>query len=77
MATEVGILRTRLSFETTGQTSLTDLQRDLRGIRSEMNNFRAGGRQYRTSLQGMRQESDILTRRLEVQQKRVEELKRR
>src|SRR5690625_4174027 len=42
-----------------------------------MNNFRSSGRAYRTSVKGMRQESDILSRRLEVQRERVAELKRR
>lgn len=77
MAKDVGSLRTRLSFEKTGDSNLTDLQRDLKGIRSEMNNFRASSRAYRTSLKGMREESDILTRRLQVQRERVAELKRR
>lgn len=77
MAKDVGNLRTRLSFEKTGESNLTELRRDLRGIQSEMNNFRASSRAYRTSIKGMRQESDILTRRLQVQRERVAELKRR
>jgi len=77
MVKDVGNLRTRLSFEKTGESNLTELRRDLRGIQSEMNNFRASSRAYRTSIKGMRQESDILTRRLQVQRERVAELKRR
>ena len=75
--TEIGNLKTKLSFEQTGDSNLTDLSRDLKGIRSEMNNFRSSSRAYRTSVKGMRQESDILTRRLDVQRERVAELKRR
>src|SRR5699024_6737209 len=77
MATEIGNLRTKLSFEKTGDSNLTELTRDLKGIRSEMNNFRASGRAYRTSMKGMKDESDILSRRLQVQRERVQELARR
>ena len=77
MAKEIGNLRTRLSFDKTGESNLTDLKRDLKGVRSEMNVFRSGSREYRTSLKGMRQESDILTRRLKVQEEQVSELRRR
>lgn len=77
MTKEIGSLRTRLSFEKTGESDITSLTRDLKGVRSEMNNFRASSREYRTSMKGMHQESDILTRRLKVQKEEVSELKRR
>ncbi len=77
MAQEIGNLRTKLSFDKTGDSNLTDLTRDLKGVRSEMNNFRASGRAYRTSVKGMKEESDILSRRLQVQRERVAELARR
>lgn len=77
MATEIGNLRTKLSFDKTGDSNLTELTRDLKGVRSEMNNFRATGRAYRTSVKGMKEESDILSRRLQVQRERVAELARR
>ncbi len=77
MTREIGNLRTRLSFEKTGDSNITDLKRDLKGVRSEMNNFRSSGRDYRTSMKGMRQESDILSRRLKVQRETVAELGRR
>lgn len=77
MAEEIGNLRTRLSFESTGESNLTDLKRDLRGVKSEMNNFRSTSRAYRTSTKGMKRESGILTSQLKVQEERVRELRRR
>lgn len=79
MATkDIGNLRTRLSWEDDGANrSLADFRRDLRGLRSEMNAARSGGREYTNSLKGMRQQSDILTRRLRTQEEQVRELHRR
>lgn len=75
---DIGTLRTRLSFEGDDvNKSLEGFRRDLRGLRSEMNLARSKGREYTQSLKGMREQSDILTRRLQVQQERVRELRRR
>src|SRR5699024_3451842 len=52
-------------------------RRDLRGLRSEMNAARSGGREYTNSLKGMRQQSDVLTRRLKTQKEQLRELRRR
>lgn len=69
---DIGTLRTRLSFEGDDvNKSLEGFRRDLRGLRSEMNLARSRGREYTQSLKGMREQSDILTRRLQVQQERV------
>lgn len=79
MATkDIGNLRTRLSWEDDGANrSLEGFKRDLRGLRSEMNAAKSGGREYTNSLKGMRQQSDILTRRFKTQEKQVEELRNR
>lgn len=79
MATrEVGNLRTKLSWEDDGaHRSLEGFKRDLRGLRSEMKVARSGGREYTQSLRGMREQSDILTRRLRTQREQVQELRRR
>ena len=79
MATkDIGSLRTRLSWEDEGASrSLEGFRRDLKGLRSEMNLARSGGQEYTKSLKGMREQSDILTRRLKTQEERVRELKRR
>lgn len=75
---DIGTLRTRLSFESDDvNKSLEGFRRDLKGLRSEMNLVRSKGREYTQSLKGMREQSDILSRRLQVQQERVRELKRR
>lgn len=79
MATrDIGNLRTRLSWEDEGANrSLEGFRRDLKGLRSEMNLARSGGREYTKSLKGMREQSDILTRKLKTQGERVKELKHR
>lgn len=75
---EVGNLRTRLSWEGEGaQKSLQGFSRDLRGLRSEMNETRSRGRAYTQSLEGMRKQQDILNRTVKTQQERVRELRRR
>ena len=74
MAADIGTLRTRLSFEKDNNAGLEGLKRDLRGLRSEVNVFRASSSQFRTSMKGMRQESDIMTRTLATQRTRVSEL---
>ena len=79
MATkDIGNLRTRLSWEDEGASrSLEGFRRDLKGLRSELNLVNSHGKKYTSSLKGMREQSDILTRRLQTQQERVRELKRR
>ena len=79
MATkDIGNLRTRLSWEDDGANrSLEGFRRDLKGLRSEMNLARSKGREYTQSLKGMREQSDVLSRRLKTQQERVRELKKR
>ncbi|QGH35130.1 phage tail tape measure protein [Gracilibacillus salitolerans] len=79
MATrDVGNLRTRLSWEDEGATrSLKGFEKDLKGLRSEMNLARSGGKEYTNSLKGLRQQSDILTRRFRTQEERVKELRKR
>ncbi|ONK21231.1 phage tail tape measure protein [Bacillus sp. VT-16-64] len=79
MATkDIGNLRTRLSWEDEGANkSLEGFRRDLKGLRSEMNAARSKGREYTQSLKGMREQSDILSRRLKTQQERVQELRKR
>ncbi|ARK32127.1 phage tail tape measure protein [Halalkalibacter krulwichiae] len=75
---DVGTLRTRLSWEDEGSArGLKGFKDDLKGLRSEMNAARSGGREYTQSLRGMREQSDILTRRLDVQRRQVQELRRR
>ncbi|WP_078428762.1 phage tail tape measure protein [Alkalihalobacterium alkalinitrilicum] len=75
---DVGTLRTRLSWEDEGSTrGLKGFKDDLKGLRSEMNAARSQGREYTTSLRGLREQSDILTRRLSVQKREVTELRRR
>lgn len=79
MATkDIGNLRTRLSWEDEGANrSLEGFRRDLKGLRSEMNLAKSHGKDYTKSLKGMREQSDILSRRLKTQQERVKELKKR
>src|SRR5690625_830984 len=79
MATkDIGNLRTRLSFEDDGANkSLEGFRRDLRGLRSEMNVSKSAGRDYSNSLKGMREQSDILSRRFKTQQEHVKELRNR
>ncbi|MDY7044034.1 phage tail tape measure protein [Virgibacillus sp. M23] len=75
---EVGNLRTRLSWEDDGASrALTGFRQDLKGLRSEMNAARSGGKEYTNSLKGLRQQSDILTRRFKTQQLQVKELGKR
>lgn len=75
---DIGQLRTRLSWEDEGANkSLEGFRRDLKGLRSEMTLARSKGREYTQSMKGMREQSDILSRRLKTQQERVRELKRR
>lgn len=75
---DIGSLRTRLSWEDEGSTrSLKGFKDDLRSLRSEMNAAKSGGKEYTTSLKGLRQQSDILSRTLKTQQERVKELKHR
>lgn len=75
---DIGTLRTRLSFESDDvNRSLENFRRDLKGLRSEMNLLRSKGKEYTSSLKGMREQADILTRRLQVQQEKVKELKKR
>lgn len=75
---DIGNLRTRLSWEDEGANrSLEGFRRDLKGLRSEMNLARSHGQKYTKSLKGMREQSDILTRRLKTQEERVRELKHR
>ncbi|WP_212925329.1 phage tail tape measure protein [Oceanobacillus sp. J11TS1] len=71
-------MRTRLSWEDDGANrSLEGFKRDLKGLRSEMRLAQSGGKDYTNSLKGMREQSDILTRRFKTQQEQVRELKRR
>ena len=79
MATkDIGNLRTRLSWEDEGANkSLEGFRRDLRGLRSEMNLAKSHGRDYTRSLKGMREQSDILSRRFKTQEERVKELRKR
>src|SRR5699024_973425 len=75
---EIGNLRTRLSWEDDGANrSLEGFKRDLRGLRSEMNLAKSGGKEYTNSLKGMRDVSDVLTRRFKTQKEQARELKRR
>lgn len=75
---DIGQLRTRLSWEDEGANkSLESFRRDLKGLRSEMNLARSKGREYAQSMKGMREQSDILSRRFKTQQERVRELKKR
>ncbi|WP_225221007.1 phage tail tape measure protein [Bacillus norwichensis] len=75
---DIGQLRTRLSWEDEGANkSLEGFRRDLKGLRSEMNLARSKGREYAQSMKGMREQSDILSRRFKTQQERVRELKKR
>src|SRR5699024_4625927 len=75
---EVGNLRTRLSWEDQGaQRSLQGFNRDLRSLKSEMNETRSRGQAYTRSLEGLRRQQDILNRSTRTQQERVRELRRR
>lgn len=75
---EIGNLRTRLSWEDDGANrSLEGFKRDLRGLRSEMSLAKSGGKEYTNSLKGMRDQSDVLTRRFKTQKEQARELKRR
>lgn len=75
---DIGTLRTRLSWEDDGANkSLEGFRRDLKGLRSEMNLAKSGGKEYASSLKGMQQQSDILSRRFKTQEERVKELRKR
>lgn len=74
---DVGNLRTRLSFENNGKTSLEGFRRDLKGLRSEMNLAKSSGKDFSNSLKGMKSQSDILTRTLKTQEERIKELRHR
>ena len=79
MATkDIGTLRTRLSWEDDGnKAGMEGLKRDLKGLRSEMNLARSGGKDYTNSLKGMREQSNILTRQFKTQETQVKELRKR
>ena len=75
---DIGNLRTRLSWEDEGANrSLEGFRRDLKGLRSEMRLAKSHGQDYTRSLKGMREQSDILTRRFKTQEERVKELRKR
>lgn len=75
---DIGALRTRLSWEDEGANQgLEGFKRDLRGLRSEMALAKSGGRDYTNSLKGMKEQSDILTRKFQTQQAKVKELTQR
>ncbi len=75
---DIGTLRTRLSWEDeNANKSLEGFKRDLKGLRSEMNLAKSGGKDYTNSLKGMRSQSDILSRRFKTQQQQVKELRSR
>lgn len=75
---DIGQLRTRLSWEDEGANkSLEGFRRDLKGLRSEMNLAKSHGKDYTNSLKGMREQSDILSRRFQTQEERVKELRKR
>lgn len=75
---DIGNLRTRLSWEDDGANrSLEGFKRDLKGLRSEMSLAKSGGKEYTNSLKGMRDQSDVLTRRFKTQKEQARELKRR
>jgi phage-related minor tail protein len=75
---EVGTLRTKLSWEDDGSTkSLKSLRSDLKGLSTELNVAKSKGKEYAGSMQGLKEQSDILTRRLNTQSHEVSELKKR
>lgn len=75
---DIGTLRTRLSWEDEGANkSLEGFRRDLKGLRSEMSLAKSHGKEYANSLKGMREQSDILSRRFKTQEERVKELRKR
>ena len=79
MATkDIGNLRTRLSWEDEGSTrSITRLKEDLRGLKSEMSTVTSKGKEYASSLKGLKQQSEILNRTLKTQKDNVQELNKR
>ncbi|MCM3619159.1 phage tail tape measure protein [Sutcliffiella horikoshii] len=74
---DVGTLRTRLSWEGDANQGIATYKRGLSGLRSEMKAAQAQGREYTSSLKGLREQKDILTRRLQVNNKEVSELRKR
>jgi phage-related minor tail protein len=78
MAEEIAALRTKVSMEDAQFTrSAKSMAADLRQLKSEMNMVKASGKEYESSLSGMKQQSDILSRTLTVQQQKLSEIKKR
>lgn len=74
---DVGTLRTRLSWEGDANQGIATYKRELSGLRSEMKSAQSQGREYTSSLKGLREQKDILTRRLQVNNKEVADLRKR
>ncbi|WP_175074662.1 phage tail tape measure protein [Terribacillus sp. AE2B 122] len=78
MAEEIAALRTKVSMEDAQFTrSAKSMAADLRQLKSEMNMVKASGKEYENSMSGMKQQSDILSRTLTVQQQKLAEIKKR
>lgn len=74
---DLGNLKVKFSLDTSQFShSMSDINRNLRGLKSEMNVAKAGGVDFQKSLDGLRNKSDILTRTFDVQKAKVSELKR-
>lgn len=75
---DIGTLRTKLSWEDEGSSKgITGFQSDLKSLRAEMAVATSKGADYKNSLKGLGEQSDILTRRFKTQKEQVEELKKR
>ncbi|WP_053430776.1 phage tail tape measure protein [Halalkalibacterium halodurans] len=73
---EVGALRVSLKLDSADfSRSMSDVNRKLRNVKSEMQLAKAGGDGFGNSVAGLRQKSDILNRTLTLQQERVKRLK--
>ncbi|SDI19362.1 phage tail tape measure protein, TP901 family, core region [Alteribacillus persepolensis] len=77
MAEEVGALKIDLSIDSADfSRSMTDINRKLRGLNSEFKANTAGNRNYERSLEGLQTRSKYLNDTLQLQRKRVQQLKR-
>ncbi|WP_297988617.1 tape measure protein [uncultured Anoxybacillus sp.] len=75
---EVGALRVTLGLDSADfSRNITDINRKLRAIESEFKVVSVSAGQFDNSLDQLKATSDVLTRKLEAQQAKVQELKRR
>ncbi|MDO7487048.1 phage tail tape measure protein [Peribacillus frigoritolerans] len=74
----LGSLRVSLGLDSAQFTqSVADINRKLKGVKSEFEAVNDGTKEYAQSLDGLKAKNDNLNRQMQLQQQKVQELKRR